>query len=259
MRPFDFTDAIVRLPGRSVVDGLRDGNHAGPNYEGVLAEHALYIDALRGAGVAVEVLPPLDAFPDSIFVEDPALVFQEAAILLRPGAPTRAAEVAEIAPVLRRRFERVIALEQGHSDGGDVLVTAERVYIGLSARTDRTGAAALVEALASIGRIGVVVAPPPGVLHLKTGCTLIDEETILATAQVAASGLFDGFHILTVPEGEEAGANALRVNDRLFCGSAFPRLQDLLARHGYALVALPVHEVGKIDAGLSCMSLRWTA
>lgn len=259
MRPFDFTDAFVRVPGMSVVDGLRDGDHAGPSYEGVLAEHAAYVGALRDAGVTVEVLPPLEAFPDSMFVEDPALVFQEAAILLRPGAPSRAAEVAEIALVLRRRFERVIELEDGHSDGGDVLVTPERVYIGLSTRTDRAGAGRLGAALASIGRTAEVVAPPPGVLHLKTGCTLIDEETILATAQVAASGLFDGFRILTVPEGEEAGANALRVNDRLFCGSAFPRLQDLLARHGYALVALPVHEVGKIDAGLSCMSLRWTA
>lgn len=72
MSVFDFTHAIVREPGRSVVDGLRDDPGAAPRYDGVLAEHRAHVAALREAGLAVDVLPPLEAFPDSVFVEGPA-------------------------------------------------------------------------------------------------------------------------------------------------------------------------------------------
>src|SRR5664279_5546113 len=92
MRVFDFTHAIVRTPGRSVVDGLRDDPSALPDYHEILREHAGYVTWLAGAGVAVDILPPLEAFPDSVFVEDPALVFRDGAILLRPGAQSRLGE-----------------------------------------------------------------------------------------------------------------------------------------------------------------------
>ena len=120
---YRFDSFIVRTPSSSVVNGLRADDRGNPTYEGVLAEHAAYVQAVSRAGIEVTVLPPLDAFPDSIFVEDPALVFPEGAILLRPGAPTRAGEVAEIAPVLKRLFSTVIDLPRGYADGGDVLTT----------------------------------------------------------------------------------------------------------------------------------------
>src|SRR4051812_30615093 len=90
-RVFDFTNAIVRTPAPSVVDGLRVGGEA-PSHDGVLAEHRAYVAALEAAGLNVEVLAPLDEFPDSVFVEDPAFVLAEGAILLRPGAPSRIGE-----------------------------------------------------------------------------------------------------------------------------------------------------------------------
>ncbi|MCC6787990.1 MAG: dimethylarginine dimethylaminohydrolase, partial [Hyphomonadaceae bacterium] len=92
-----FNRAIVRTPSRSVVDGLRAVDVGAPNYEGVLREHAAYVHALEALGVSVETLPALEAFPDSVFVEDTALVFTGAAILLRPGAATRRGEAAEMA------------------------------------------------------------------------------------------------------------------------------------------------------------------
>src|SRR6185295_7860849 len=122
MRVFDFNSAIVRLPGKSVVDGLRANAGASPTHAAVLAEHAAYVNALRAAGVQVQVLPALEDFPDSIFVEDPALVFSEAAILLRPGAPSRMAEARELAPTLKQRFAEVLQLREGFADGGDILV-----------------------------------------------------------------------------------------------------------------------------------------
>lgn len=105
-RIFDFTDAIVRRPGASVVKGLRAGGGDDPTLEGVLAEHAGYVAALRTAGLTVQELPPLEDFPDAIFVEDPALVFTEGAILLRPGAPSREAEGQFLRDVLHQQIGR---------------------------------------------------------------------------------------------------------------------------------------------------------
>jgi dimethylargininase len=254
---YRFDSFIVRTPSSSVVNGLRADDRGNPTHAGVLAEHAAYIHAVSHAGVEVTVLPPLDAFPDSIFVEDPALVFPEGAILLRPGAATRAGETAEIAPVLKRLFKTVLDLPRGFADGGDVLTTQRTVMIGLSARTNREGAEALIECLAKLGRKGEIVETPKDVLHFKTDCSLLDEETVLTTERLERSGVFKGFKTLLVPTGEEAAANALRVNDVVFVGSDYPRTAELLATRGYKVVPLKTTEIGKIDAGLSCMSLRW--
>src|SRR5262249_21764025 len=155
---------------------------------------------LEEAGLTVERLGPLDAFPDSIFVEDPALVFTEGAILLRPGAKARIGEAAEIAPALRRRFEKVLTLDgPGFADGGDVLVTPSGILIGLSARTDRTGAGQLVSLLAMLGQEAAIATTPEGVLHFKSDCSLIDEETMLSTERLAASGVFKGMRVLMTP------------------------------------------------------------
>ncbi|QGZ94561.1 dimethylarginine dimethylaminohydrolase family protein [Terricaulis silvestris] len=252
-----FNNAIVRTPSRSVTQGLRAVDTGAPNYETLLAEHAAYVAALEQAGVAVDVLPPLEAYPDSVFVEDAALVFTNAAIQLRPGAPTRAGEAAEIAPTLARRFERVLQLEAGTAEGGDILTTPRGVLIGQSARTSAEGAQALVALLAQLGLKGIPVQTPPGVLHFKSDCSLLDDETILATPALAASGVFDGFRVVLTPDGEEGAANAIRVNDRVFLSAGYPRAADALTQLGFRIVTLQTREIAKIDAGLSCMSLRW--
>jgi dimethylargininase len=254
---YRFNSIIVRSPSRSVVNGLRAEDRGSPTYEGVKAEHDAYVEAVRDAGVKVTVLPALETFPDSIFVEDPALVFTEGAVLLRPGAATRVKEVEEIAPTLRDMFETVLDLPQGYADGGDVLTTRESVMIGLSARTDKAGAAALQACLEKLGRKSEAVATPEGVLHFKTDCSLLDDETILSTDRLARSGVFGKFRQMIIPEGEEPAANALRVNDVVLVGSDFPRTIEMLDKAGYRVVPLKTTEIGKIDAGLSCMSLRW--
>jgi dimethylargininase len=256
---FEFNSAIVRTPARSVIDGLRAVDSGAPSYDGVLREHAAYVLALTDAGVAVETLPALEGFPDSVFVEDAALVFHEGAIVLSPGAPTRRGEEVEMAPVLARRFERVLRLSEGTADGGDVLATPRGVFIGQSARTNAEGAHALSGLLAELGIRGRPVETPAGVLHFKSDCSLLDEETILATARLASSGVFDGFRVVLTPGGEDGAANAVRVNDRVLISDAFPRTAEALDRLGYKLAPLATREIAKIDAGLSCMSLRWRA
>jgi len=258
MGVFDFDTALLRRPGMSVIHGLRPGDGPSPRVEDICAEHDAYAAALERAGLEVHVLPALEDFPDGLFVEDPALVFPEGAILLRPGTATRVAEAETLRPALEAHFDAVIELEAGHVDGGDVLVTPDLVLIGLSQRTDRKGAKALADALGRFGRRSRIIVPPPGMLHLKTAVTLIDEETVLTTEACEASGLFTRFRQLVVPASEEAAANALRVNDMLLVGDRFDRTNDLLDREGFSLVPLPTEQIGRIDAGLTCMSLRWT-
>lgn len=256
---FDFTHAITRVPGRSVVHGLRDGAGSDPDFEGLAGEHRAYVSALQDAGVKVEILPAAEDFPDSIFVEDVALVFGAGAILLKPGAESRAGEAALIAPVLRRHFGTVLALEQGHVDGGDVLVTPHGVVVGLSHRTDKAGAEALGRHLVRLGQKPLIASTPTGILHFKTGCGMIDEETVLVAPAMADCPAFAGLRILVTPAGEEGAANVLRVRDRLLIGARWPRSRDLIERLGVETIPLAVSEIAKVDAGLSCMSLRWRA
>jgi dimethylargininase len=258
VRVFDFTNAIVREPGRSVVDGLREDRSAVLDFDGVQSEHKAYVAALRDAGLTVDVLPPLEPFPDSIFVEDPALVFPEVAILLRPGAPSRLGERDAMRVALERHFPQVLELEDGeYADGGDVLVTPGLIIVGMSARTTRAGAQALVKKLAELGRRAIPAATPKSILHFKTAVSLLAEDTVLATQTMADTGIFGGFKVVVTLAGEEGAANALRINDTLLVGDGFPRTIDLLGRAGFPVAAMPVTEIGKLDAGLSCMSLRW--
>jgi dimethylargininase len=257
IKVYEFDRAIVRRPAKSVTQGLRATDRGDPSYSGVKREHDAYVAALREAGVQVEILEPLEEYPDSIFVEDPALVFTTGAITLRPGVASRAGEAPIMSAVLARHFKKVVQLPRGFVDGGDVLRTPDKVMIGLSARTNLEGAEALIECLAEIGLNGVIVKTPDKVLHFKSDSSLLNEVTVLTTRRHSGSGVFSGFNEILVPLGEEAAANALRVNDRVLVGADFPATIALLSAAGFQVMPLPTSEIRRIDAGLSCMSLRW--
>lgn len=255
--PFEFARALVRAPSRSVTRGLRAHGGEGPTFDGVLQEHRAYVAALAEAGVTVEILPALEEFPDSVFVEDPALVFPEGAILLRPGAPSRRGEVEELATELTARFEETQALDIGFADGGDVINLGDRILIGVSARTNEQGAKRLIVLLSKFGRSAEAVVTPPGVLHFKTDCALVDHETVLSTQRLAASGVFRGLRVIETAPGEERAANALRVNGDLLLAAGHPRTAERLEKIDARIVLLAADQIARIDAGLSCMSLRW--
>jgi dimethylargininase len=254
MRVFDFDRAIVREPAETVIRGLRTGSEP-PAYDRVLAEHRAYSTALEAAGIDVEILPALPDHPDSVFVEDPAFVLPEGAILLRPGAPSRFAEAASLAPALHRHFAHVAEVGEGFVDGGDILILPDEILVGLSARTDRAGAGRFCDLARDLGRSARIVEPPTGLLHLKTGCALVDERTLIVVPAMAR--LFPGYEVLITPKGEEHSANLIRVNDRILMGDGFAQTAALLSERGLDVVETAASEIAKIDAGLSCMSLRW--
>ena len=158
---------------------------------------------------------------------------------------------------MRHCFPQLLEIGEGHVDGGDVLTLPDRVLIGLSARTDRTGAQALIAGLNRLGRHGEIVETPAHVLHFKSDCSLLDEATVLCTARLAASGVFQNLRQILVPAGEEGAANALRVNETVLASAGYPGTIAVLQEHGFTVTPLQTAEIAKIDAGLSCMSLRW--
>ncbi|AQA00874.1 dimethylarginine dimethylaminohydrolase [Sphingopyxis sp. QXT-31] len=255
--PHLFTHALLRTPAPSAIHGIRADGGPDPDFAGLAAEHDAYVSALRDLDLDLTILPPLDAFPDALFVEDVALTFANGAILLRPGAATRAGEVDHIREALAAHHDRLLELTAGHVDGGDVLRLADRVVIGLSARTDRAGAEALASLLADLGYQAEIADTPPGVLHFKTGCGLIDAETIFAVPALAGCPQFAGLEVVVTPPGEEEAANLLRINDTILVGDRWTATHALLASRGFAIRPLATRQIARIDAGLSCMSLRW--
>ena len=253
-----FTHAITRAPAASVTDGLRAEDSGNPDAAQFAADHAQYIAALRATGAEVIDLPALEEFPDSTFVEDAALCLPQGAIVMRPGAPSRLGEAAAMAPTLREVYDDVREIEDGHIEGGDILVSDHEILVGLSARTDAAGVANLRALVADWGWTVRELQTPPDVLHFKTDCGLLDAETVLATARLAESGCFNGYRVLEVAAGEEACANCVRFNDVVLFPAGHPKTASLLRREGYTLTELPNEQAALIDGGMSCLSLRFS-
>lgn len=255
-RSWRFTHALCRQPGNSIANGIRAGAGPDPDADRFRQEHAAYVDLLRKAGAEVAVLDAEEDFPDSVFVEDPALCAGGAAIILRPGTRTRFGEAEKIAPALQGIYGSITHLEQGWVDGGDILLTDDEAFIGMSERTNEEGAEALGEILRPLGYRVRIVHTPEGVLHFKSDCGLLDSRTIFATSPLAASGCFEGYNVIEAPVGEEAAANLIRFNDFVIMRTGFPATEALLREKGYQVRTLPCDEAAKVDGGLSCMSLR---
>ena len=254
---YTFTHAVVRQPAKSIIKGLRAVDIGSPDYDQMICDHDDYVEALMSAGVEVINLTALNEFPDGQFVEDTALCLPKAAILMRPGAPSRLGEVNEIAPKLRELFEDVYEIDdQGYIEGGDILVTGKEILVGRSARTDENGVRQLSEIVTPLGYVIREVFTPPEILHFKTDCSLLGPYEILSTKRLQSSGCFDGYSVINVADGEEAAANAIRVNDYVIMPAGFPRTRAILEDHGYKVKVINNTECAKLDGGMSCLSLR---
>ena len=258
-RSITFSHAICREAANSAVDGLRAVDTGAPDLAQLRSDHSDYVAALRSTGATVDVLPALPEFPDSLFVEDAALCSPEGAIIARPGAPSRLGEADAMAPHLESLYTNVRRIEgPGYIEGGDILMTEREILVGRSARTDAAGIAELSRQVADWGWTVREVETPPDVLHFKTDCALLDEETILATGRLEATGCFAGYRVIRTQPGEEAAANAIRFNDIVLFPGGHPRTAEALDRAGFDLRQIGNSEAAKLDGGMSCLSLRFT-
>ena len=251
-----FTHAITRLPSENFANGLTTANLGRPDYQLILKQHHAYRQALLGLGLDVVVLPAEPAYPDSYFVEDPAIVTPKIAIITRAGAPARRGEETSLAPFLE--YYRPLAHIQppGTVDGGDVLMVGEHFFIGLSERTNLLGAKLLAEHLAAAGYTSESVPVAAG-LHLKSSVNYVGENTLLVTQNLSGYPGFAGYEKLILDDDEPYAANTLWVNDSLLMPKGFPKTKLKLSQLRMPIIELDVSEVRKMDGGLTCMSLRF--
>lgn len=256
-----FDHAIVRPPGGTFADGLTTVELGVPDLARAREQHAAYCAALERCGLALIRLPADDAFPDSTFVEDTALLFGRSAVLTRPGAPSRAGEVAAIAPELGRYFPAFESIAApGTLDGGDVCETDRLVLIGISERTNEEGARQLARLLASqdTRTATIDIRGVAGILHLKSGLSWLGEGRIAVIEALAGHPALAGFEQVRVAAEEAYAANCVRVNDCLLIAAGYPRFAARLLALGYSPLALEMSEFAKMDGGLTCLSLRFS-
>jgi dimethylargininase len=235
------------------------------DYAQAVREHAAYEDALRRAGCRVERLPDLPGHPDSVFVEDTAIVFDEVAVVARPGALSRRGEVESTARVLGRHRPLACVEASATLDGGDVLVTPGRVFVGISGRTNADGARQLAAILAPHA-IDVVPVAVTACLHLKSAVTWCGADLrskgrscLLINPAFVDSSIFQGFDLIEVDPVEPHAANVLAVGDRVICAEAHANTRRRLEAHGIATATVPADELAKAEGGVTCGSIIFRA
>jgi dimethylargininase len=217
-------------------------------------QHEEYEQALDSLGVRVVRTAELPGQPDAVFVEDTAIVLDEIAVLTRPGAAARRAEVDAMAGELAP-FRRTVRIEAPATlDGGDVLRLGRTLYVGRTARTSAEGIAAL-RALVTPFQYEVIDVDVAGALHLKTGVTQVSPDWILVNPAWVDPRDFYGYDALTVDPDEPFAANAVLANGALVHSTAFPRTQAMLRAHGLRVVGVDASELAKAEGGVTCCSL----
>lgn len=252
-----FKNAIVRKPGKSLVNGITSANLGKPDYGRAVEQHAGYIEALESCGVEVKILEADERFPDSVFVEDTAVVTAKCAIITNPGAASRKGEEVEIREVLKDFYENIESIQPpGSLDGGDIMMVGDNFYIGLSARTNREGAGQFVRILEKYGYTGSYV-PLKKVLHLKTGLSYLENNNLLTAGEFKNLPQFEKFNKIKIADPESYAANCIWVNDVVIMPAGFARAKEAIAQAGYNVLEVDVSEFRKLDGGVSCMSLRF--
>jgi dimethylargininase len=216
-------------------------------------QHAAYGAALAELGADVTVVPVADELADSCFVEDSAVVAEGAALITRPGAPSRQAETAAIAGALRARYEVAVMQAPATLDGGDCMRVGRTIFVGRSARTNAAGIARLAGVFEPRG-VRVVPIDLPNVLHLKCVCAPLGDDRITLADDSIPRDAF-GVDVVRVPAAESYAANVLCIGDRVLVADGFPRTRDALERAGMHTVVLATTEFRKADGALTCLSI----
>lgn len=254
-----FKNVIVRVPSNSISNGISSADLGKPIYTKALMQHETYVSALTKTGVDVTVLEPHDEFPDACFVEDVALCTSKCAIITRPGAETRRDEAAldDLAAALHKFYDHVEKIEApGTIEAGDIMMVGDHFYIGLSARTNESGASQMIAILEKYGLSGETV-PLKEVLHLKTGLSYIENNNLLISGEFVDDPRFAKFNKIIVDPDEAYGANSIWLNGYVLVPAGYPKIQKKIEELGYKVIVVDTSEFRKIDGGLSCLSLRF--
>ncbi len=240
-----------------MVHGITSAGLGAPDYRLALKQHKAYVSALRSLGLQVTMLEPDSSYPDSTFVEDVALCTSKMAVVTSPGAVARMGEEAGMEKVLSGYFDHLERISYpGTLEAGDVMMVGDHFYIGISERTNQNGAEQLIRILQRYGMTGEGVRFDE-MLHLKTGVSYLEDDTMLVIDELSAHPAFERFKKIIVPPEEAYAANAVWVNNTVLLAKGYPKTLRNLECNGYRVLLLDVSEFRKLDGGLSCLSLRF--
>ena len=223
-----------------------------------MRQHAAYHAALAELGANVIALPTLPDQPDCVFVEDPALVLDEVAIITRMGAESRRGESASLSEAVAKYRELHHIEAPATLEGGDVMRIDKTLYVGLSKRTNFAGIQQLARLVEPFG-YWVTPVELHGCLHLKSACCCLGDKTVLANRAWLDLDAFCGIQFIDVPAAEPHAANVLRIGDTLLLPSSYPETLALLKSRGFHVRTVDTSELIKAEAGVTCMSLLFDA
>ena len=253
-----FSRALTRRPAPNFADGITESAHLGaPDYNKALRQYETYLQTLRDCGLAVTTLPADQRFPDGHFVEDPFVIFRGLAFQCRSGAKARQGEGESLKPHLAD-LRIVEPPPDARIDGGDVLICADRVLVGISQRTNMAGYRALRDALRTEApRIRVDPVPMAGMLHLKSGLTELAPGVLIRASMLQIDCDLSWARVITLPPAEAQAADAMPLNDTLVIASGCPLALEAAQTVGRRVIPLDMSEFVKMDGGLTCLSLRY--
>lgn len=246
---------LVRPPSARLADGELTHLERVPVDADLAAEQwQRYVEVFRGYGWDVRAVPAAEAHPDGVFVEDAVVVFDDLAVLTRPGALTRRDEVASVRPAVEAVVTELAQITApGTLEGGDVLKVGRTAYVGRTARTNADGAAQLRALLEPRGW-RVVEVPVTRALHLKSAVTALPDGTVIGYAPlVEDTAVFDAF--VPVPEAEGSAVVVLDESTVLMSAAA-PATTELLRGRGLTVLTTPVTEFEKLEGCVTCLSVR---
>lgn len=247
--------ALVRRPAATLADGIvtfieRQSLDLGLAHR----QWQDYVAALEENGWPTREVPPDDALPDSVFVEDTVVMFDGLAVITNPKAPARNPEIIATEQYVRDLGLEVASItDPATIDGGDVLKVGKHVYVGLTGSTNQAAVDQLTELLGPRGW-EVVAVPVTKALHLKSAITALPGGTVIGYAPIVDDpSIFPSF--LAVPE--EPGAHVVVLDDRtVLMSSAAPDSAALFVDRGYEVVAVDISEFEKLEGCVTCLSVR---
>lgn len=251
--------AITHVPSPNMQFGERTFADASVIDDALaLRQHGAYCNALRACGAAVVTLGTNLGMADCVFVEDTALVLDEIAVMMSPGAESRRREPAGIEPALRehRTIERVKL--PATIDGGDVVLAGRCLYVGASARTNQAGIDALRDVVRPHGYT-VAAVRVDGCLHLKSACSALPDGRFLVNPAWIDVSPLPARALLPLPASEPSGGDVLVIGERIIVSDAFPETARLLGDRGWEVIPVSVSEFAKADGGVTCLSLVFAA
>ena len=214
-------------------------------------QHADYCEALATVGLTVEILEPLDYFPDSVFIEDNAVILEDQAILCSMIESSRQGEISALADTLESRLPVHRLQPPVFIDGGDILQTQDTVFVGQSKRTNKEA----VKALQSLTSKQVVPVQVKQGLHLKTSVSFLGNNLLVINPPHVETEPFRDFDWIEVDKKEAYAANCLAVNEKILLPAGFSKLEQRLQKRGFSTIPVDMSEFQKADGGVTCLSL----